>query len=197
MKPTTISTAKRHLANMLAGLSLLLCLAIAALWVRSYWVQDGIGWNTQQRGNRLCCSCGLLRAAIDLNGAQVTSPFGMTYPPGMNRNAQKTVDLPADLADDVANSGLRQAPVRIYYWHGFGFYRYDSIDGIAETDILLPLWVFLVLLLVLPVSRIVAHRRRATPGYCRKCGYDLRATPDRCPECGQMDEHRNNSTGRL
>ncbi len=29
-------------------------------------------------------------------------------------------------------------------------------------------------------------RRRAAPGRCPVCGYDLRATPDRCPECGTI-----------
>ena len=31
---------KRRLLNLLTFLSLLLSLAVAALWVRSYWVQD-------------------------------------------------------------------------------------------------------------------------------------------------------------
>ncbi len=33
-------------------------------------------------------------------------------------------------------------------------------------------------------------RRRARPGTCEECGYDLRATPKRCPECGWMPKER-------
>jgi len=41
--------------------------------------------------------------------------------------------------------------------------------------------------LPLPVLRALSiFRKRARPGCCRHCGYDLRATPARCPECGAV-----------
>jgi hypothetical protein len=37
---------------------------------------------------------------------------------------------------------------------------------------------------VMTARALITHRRRATEGRCRVCGYDLRASIDRCPECG-------------
>ena len=34
----------RRLLNFLTALSLLLCVAVVALWVRSYWVSDEVRW---------------------------------------------------------------------------------------------------------------------------------------------------------
>src|SRR5688572_15039431 len=37
---------RRQLSNVLAALSLVLCVAVVALWVRSYWRADWLGWYT-------------------------------------------------------------------------------------------------------------------------------------------------------
>ena len=36
---------RRHIVTAFAALSLLLCVAVCALWVRSYWRADAVNWN--------------------------------------------------------------------------------------------------------------------------------------------------------
>ena len=187
MKSGTIKTVKRYLFNVVAGLSLLLCVAIAGLWVRSYCVLDGLQWNSQHRAYVLNSSRGLLLLVVDVNQSSIPGGFRNWFAPGMTYGTGSPYDLPAYLADTMANA--EPMPLYCYYWHGFGFYRFDRLLGVPETDIVLPLWVLLGLLLVLPVFRLIAHAGKSkrsgfNQGLCEKCGYDVRATPGKCPECG-------------
>jgi hypothetical protein len=87
-----------------------------------------------------------------------------------------------------------------YSWQWLTFYRHDGIyfweNVISPHPILphlvhspvgwavsCPLWIVCVAPLTLFVRSY--RRRKAAPGRCARCGYDLRATPDRCPECGE------------
>ena len=40
---------KRRLLNLLTILSLLLCVAAVALWIRSYWAGDELQWTRERR----------------------------------------------------------------------------------------------------------------------------------------------------
>lgn len=51
----------------------------------------------------------------------------------------------------------------------------------------IPAWWIALLALILPAlwaRKWVRHCQLVAPGLCPQCGYDLRASKDRCPECG-------------
>jgi hypothetical protein len=56
-----------------------------------------------------------------------------------------------------------------------------------EYALLAPHWFFVLISAILPAVYLRScFRKRGAPGGCRTCGYDLRATPNRCPECGTV-----------
>ena len=165
--------------NTLAMASLLLCLATAALWVRSYCVYDWFHAHRREaddaREDHYCVfiwsyhgsspAPRLVRAARDRRDSAMgvqsnsRSEFRGVFPTGFGLNADRVVD------------------------HGYGF-NYRSWH--------LPDWslvsAFAVLPLIATLRQIRAvhrRRRRSRRGCCPACGYDLRATPGRCPECGR------------
>ena len=146
----------RGLAHFLTALSLLLCLSVLALWVRSCWRTDA-GWY-----------------------ATVDSTFGA------NSEAGRLVLIwakgPFPPLGFDAYSGPHRAPLWIHAKHLVVFRAFDP--GGKSWAVQVPHWAVAAVAL-LPALWARRNRRLARrAGLCPTCGYDLRATPGRCPECG-------------
>ncbi|MDB5173458.1 MAG: hypothetical protein JWN51_2231 [Phycisphaerales bacterium] len=169
----------RRLLTPLSALSLLLCVGVCVLWVRSYGHWEWAAY--QDRGGRTFTVTSRLGAAV----------FDVTdgWPPGI-------VAAPFRVHSGPLYASSLPPPNR-WYWLGLGFDRATQSIGVSGT----PLWTgtatsaslvvphgFLCLLTAYaPASRAWGlYRRRVRPGLCSSCGYDLRASPDRCPECGTV-----------
>jgi hypothetical protein len=161
----------RRLFTLLSALSLLLCVAVVVLWVRSYWTAEAFRWATAEGGRRAvgsnAGSLALGRQALAPSISRITTPHGYGYH-----------TWPAGRGDSLR-------PL----WSFLGF-RYTALTsfGVTVETVEVPYWALAAASaacpLVLLYFRRLRPRRRRRLGLCLSCGYDLRATPDRCPECG-------------
>jgi hypothetical protein len=166
----------RRLFTVLSALSLLLCVAVAVLWVRSYLRSDELVWTAEQVRD------GVVLATRD---TRLRSSRGWwSHSEFVDRDEWR--DGP--LTDRIERRSFewRRTPRSLDVQ--FSATRFGG-------ELPVPYWLIcLVLLLPLgirfrrPVLRCVSseyrERERRSFGLCPACGYDLRATPDRCPECG-------------
>ena len=163
---------KRCLFTLLSATSLLLCLAVSVLWVRSYRWADAVCLTPNRRLTAFVMSdCGWLSA----NRHRVPTDEFLRLGFERRRFAASHKDRrfahpwcpvfyvtqQGDRGDCWTILGLR---------HGV----------LAATAAALPaLWI---------ARRLRSRQRtwRTELGLCPHCGYDLRATPERCPECGAI-----------
>jgi hypothetical protein len=157
------SNIRRRTFTALSVLSLLLCLATPALWVRSYRIGDAVGWP----GETL---------AATSEGRLYFSFIAERF---ANENPWRSVTV-WQWSD---RTGRR--PVPRFEFAGFA---YTTIGTPAvSTSFAVPMWFLVLLFAIAPavwIRRLLRSRRRRRAGHCPVCGYDLRATPERCPECG-------------
>ena len=153
----------RGLLNVVAVLSLLLCVTAAALGVRSFYRKDKLEYVSE--GGRLVMLIST-RGRLDvLHNAQWGGDPGFTHVRGS----------PGGL-------GLTDYSRRV-----LGFGAGGRADGTKFVNI--PYWV-IALLFSQPsmgayLARLRRRRRRRTRGACRACGYDLTGNVSGvCPECG-------------
>jgi hypothetical protein len=175
---------RRTCVNLAAAVSLLLCLAAAGLWLRSYWANDIVYLDRHDLARatstrtRIASVRGVL--AVSRSNAPMASTMPHELPP---TDVQWIREQPVDFDDDGK-------PKSIMGTIGFSFHtRQGPIDGgLWQMSMLkFPHCLAVITFAALPAVRL-AHvrrdRRRSRSGQCPSCGYDLRATPDRCPECG-------------
>ena len=172
----------------MSALSLLLCVATVALWARSYWWGDQIGWQTARRGSDVISSRGqisLLVTTLDQNN------------PSLPRSNPRYFES----RQDSLQGTISYQPYRPNLYLSFaGFFIARAIHssppnparlaGATEWGFGVPHWFLCTFTAACPASWYVSNQmqRRRTlrlhETLCLRCGYDMRATPERCPECG-------------
>lgn len=185
---------KRHLFNLIAVVSLLLCVVAVGLWVRSYFRVDQFSDTRMDRDgadwywwNRVASSRDGGVLVID-RGYLVTTP----------RFADNWSHKPGEQYHVVSLPGVNAPRERFPVSHWFEFdarRKLKPIGSLTGPEILhmdalqfrMPYWIVVLVTGVLPAVWLVRRRRegrRTREGWCLRCGYDLRASPGRCPECG-------------
>jgi hypothetical protein len=190
---------------LLSVLSLLLCVAVGGLGVRSFWRFDrasanwlqGSGYDGEHTNWFVYSNRGALTCARGVHRYYRSDTTGEAFPvwPGVRYSAGSA---PAGYGPDPRILKALRPPGGAYLW-GFGAGRYvgrsSSPDGNwsirDDRMVLLPHWAaaLLFLLAAAPllarVRRAWRLRRRLRRHLCLQCGYDLRASESLCPECGR------------
>jgi hypothetical protein len=166
---------RRRLLNAATVGSLLLFVATAALWVRSCWRQDTVQFADRRHS--------LFTTPHAVWSATTDRPYWLAT------RYQSDPPNPGFLRNFGPIFGYTVRPVTGGASHAaLGFVYFDHVQPPPHTCrftyVGVPLWAPLALSAVMPLEWLWRRRKRATPGACVTCGYDLRATPGRCPECG-------------
>jgi hypothetical protein len=168
----------RRLFNLLTALSLLLSVAVVALWVRSYWIADRIkvqrshlaGPRQYQVIQSLFAAEGSVVFVRDVTRAEYEGDEAITeplfeprrQPDGVRRDSAS----PRGLLDDLNDSD---------YWPRYGFLAdsggtgFSPRDGTWYTVVFLPCWAAAVTTALLPATRLICwpqrRRRSAARGF--------------------------------
>jgi hypothetical protein len=169
--------------KFMSGLSLLLCVATIALWVRSYHVHDE-AVHARVGGTYTEIYSGMGRMTIERTDG---CPYDLVH-------WQRSRGGPSSVwIDTLAAPDGREWVKPMFDESGYLIASGPWFIPTGPRSVTwIRYWLVVLLAALLPVVHAVPFvfnrwraRRFAREGRCPHCGYDLRATPDRCPECGR------------
>jgi hypothetical protein len=192
---------RRWAFHILAGFSLLLAVAAAVMWVRSYrpapeWI--GYIWLVPKEDH-------VLRTfwAIDSGEGGIcfeTANIIIGDSRHRSRTAQQTVRTFYrgfqwwQLQPRSRSNYPFKRPDRTSLGRSLGFEFHSSSTpspvlgrNHSYLSVTVPYWFLILWLALLPGRQVFIfyrNRSRRRRGLCIACGYDLRASEARCPECG-------------
>ena len=173
---------KHRLLTILSAISLLLCVAVVVMWVRSYWTHDSVL---------------MLRPGAPTDGLPVVRAWGVAQSRGkcFVGSHLREADMTAwTRVGPLYHLQLDDVDLPIWdtgFAAGLGFKYNRWRDGWA---VLFPTWFAALATAMgfaafaLPSWRRRRAGRKSRIGLCPSCGYDLRATPGCCPECGAVPD---------
>jgi hypothetical protein len=179
-----VKRVRRWLFTIDAALSLLILVLLCGIWIRSHFALDEISfiWDGQNPGNGRSLLFQTDRGGFQISWGKHTAsprPFDGSYWPQISGEHFSLNGQPfSSVTSDARWLSIQHLPINL---------AANSPMNEDITSVFGPIWFLVLLAAILPaVWLVLAVRRRSrgTPGFCRKCGYDLRASPERCPECG-------------
>ena len=180
----------RRLFNILTAVTLLLCVALCVVWVRSYW--SCVVVNRSKPGDsvtgRICRGRVVILRVVEKT--LTDAPGAIWIAPGVTPimtepKVQWRVRSgdPRRFTKELDNLALNQD----WSLASFSASSYTS-PNITARAWAIPLWAPMLALVAVPSARFLMHRirgRLARAGQCPSCGYNLTGNVSGvCPECG-------------
>ena len=202
---------RRIIFNGLTGLSLLLCIAAALMWPRSYSQVDSVmRFRVEREVHQLWLDHRTIMTIRSGPVIEADSRRGIVRILWLRSNTfwYTRAGFPARVSYPLAEEAAGARGVPPFADTRLGFAIEDcpvnqtlfnmppgtsTVGPVAHTihAIYTPWWLWVGVFALLPGTKLrlaMRRRRRLTEGLCEVCGYDLRASVDRCPECGTLTQ---------
>jgi hypothetical protein len=174
------------------------CVAVAVLWARSYFVEDGYVartmWPSEAQADahhrhRSIISCG---GCVTFTALDITTRDDPARRPDRVTSMRTWFHRPNRGSERLLEPAMPRPGT---FWNRLGFdvergwMVYAGRGTTQSLSITFPWWA-VILATAFPPAYVArrrhARRERRRAGRCADCGYDLRASPERCPECGVL-----------